>query len=85
MVLVGALFLGLSFAAAHNAQHPRCDGHQMSSGDTCLSSRSGAQSRDQRAASAASDVNWMRPLGLILIVGGLVVAGGGMAAATSRR
>ncbi|GAB3207857.1 hypothetical protein [Nocardia tengchongensis] len=85
MALIGLLLFGISFAAANDTEHPKCDGQSMSSTDRCLSSRSGAQSRDDRASDAATAAGWMRTTRIVLLASGLIVLAGRAATATSRR
>ncbi|MFE2961100.1 hypothetical protein [Nocardia tengchongensis] len=85
MALIGLLLFGISFAAANDAEHPKCDGQSMSGTDTCRAPRSGAQSRDDRASDAATAAGWLRPTGIVLLAGGLIVLAGRAATAASRR
>ncbi|MCC5581696.1 hypothetical protein IMZ11_39455 [Microtetraspora sp. AC03309] len=77
-LLIGLFLIGVSFVAGKDAEHPRCDGKDMSSSDVCLSSRSGAKSYDERASDAEAASTWMLRIGVVLAVGGVgaVVMGG---------
>ncbi|MRH87330.1 hypothetical protein GFY24_07615 [Nocardia sp. SYP-A9097] len=78
LLLVGALLLLVSCAANSDAKNPRCDGQRLSSGDTCVSTKSGAQSYHDRASTAETAAGWTRPIGIVLALGGLVAAVGGL-------
>ncbi|WP_067695033.1 hypothetical protein [Nocardia jejuensis] len=81
-VVIGLIILGISTFAARDAENPRCDGHSMSAGDTCVSSRSGAQSTAERASDAEAASVWMQRVGYGLLTIGMVsLVVGGIAAA----
>ncbi|MFB9831995.1 hypothetical protein [Actinoallomurus acaciae] len=77
-VVIGLLIIGVSFVAGRDAKHPRCDGEHMSGSDVCISTRSGAQSYDQRASDARAASTWMLRIGGVLVLGGVgaMVIGG---------
>lgn len=73
LVLIGLLSFGVSFAAGNDAEDPRCNGREMTAQDLCISSRSGTQTYDDRAQSAAAASTWTLRIGGALAGGGALL------------
>ncbi|GAB4583981.1 hypothetical protein Ntsu_18130 [Nocardia sp. IFM 10818] len=84
LVVVALALIGFSFVAGNDAENPQCDGQSMSRSDTCLSSKSGAQSYDDRASDASAASSWLLGVGVVVGLAGAGLFVSGIAGSSNR-